>query len=299
MAPRPSIQLNALAKVNLCLAVHFPPHDGYHRVDSVFQELDFGDVVRVHLDEREADLASSMGTRIALECAVPGLRPQDNLVFRAIDEAEQACGIPAAPAGLTLAIEVDKRIPAGGGLGGGSSDAAAALKAYAQFAGIDAHDERLVSVARGLGADVAFFLYGGCALMSGRGDVFERSLPRLGLPVVLMGDAQGMPTAAIYQAFDAAPPPLPDADALAEALEASASPERLAALCANNLGPVACACNERLQKRLDAAREHPDALNALVSGSGSTSFAICPDDEAAARFSEDVKPLCDWVRICS
>lgn len=296
---RPTIQLNAPAKVNLCLAVHFPPHDGYHQVDSVFQELDFGDVVRVHVDEREADLVSSMGTRVALECAVPGLRLQDNLVFRAIDEAEQACGVPAAPAELTLAIEIDKRIPAGGGLGGGSSDAAAALKAYARLTGVDVHDERLVNVARRLGADVAFFLYGGCALMSGRGDVLECSLPRLGLPIVLMGDAQSMSTAAVYQAFDDAPPPLPDAGALAEALEAGASPERLAALCANNLGPVACACNERLQERLDIAREHPDVLGALVSGSGSTSFAICPDDEAAARFAQDAEPLCDWVRICS
>lgn len=296
-----ALTFEAHAKVNLCLAISYPPHDGYHEVRSVFQELDLHDVVRVRVEQgvMQSALTTQMGTHITLDCAVEGLDPRDNLVFRAIDAVEQACGYPAVTSDMTLVIEVEKRIPAGGGLGGGSSDAAAALKAYAQLTGIDVLDERLVAVARGIGADVAFFLHGNTALMGGRGDAFERALPPLAAPIVLMGSSGGLSTAAVYRAFDDNPVPAPDADALARALdEAPDDLARLASLCANNLGPAACAADPHIQQRIDAALAHPDVLNALVSGSGSTSYAICPDEAAAQRFAHDIAPVCDWVRVC-
>lgn len=296
-----ALTFEAHAKVNLCLAISYPPHDGYHEVRSVFQELDLHDVVRVRVEQgvMQSALTTQMGTHITLDCAVEGLDPRDNLVFRAIDAVEQACGYPAVMPGATLVIEIEKHIPAGGGLGGGSSDAAAALKAYAQLTGIDVLDERLVAVARGIGADVAFFLHGNTALMGGRGDVFERALPPLAAPIVLMGSGDGLSTAAVYRAFDENPMPTPDADALARALdEVPDDLARLASLCANNLGPAACAADPRIQQRIDVALAHPDVLNALVSGSGSTSYAICPDEAATQRFAHDIAPVCDWVRVC-
>lgn len=296
-----ALVLEARAKVNLCLAISYPPADGYHPLRSVFQELDLHDVVRVHIEPGVASqaLQTRAGTHVLLTCNVDGLDPRDNLVFRAIDAAEQACGPAAVASDATLVIEVEKHIPAGGGLGGGSSDAAATLKAYAQLADISVHDERLVAVARALGADVAFFLYGGCALMGGRGDVFECSLPPFAVPIVLMGSNDGLSTATVYRAFDDDPVSAPDADALAQALRlATDDTAAIAALCANNLEPAACAADPRIQQRLHAAREHPDVLNALVSGSGSTSFAICADEAGAQRFAHDIAPVCDWVRIC-
>ncbi len=301
-APHPqALTFEAHAKVNLCLAISYPPHDGYHEARSVFQELDLHDVVRVQAEQGIAQnaLATQAGTHVMLDCAVEGLDPRDNLVFRAIDAAEQACGCPVATPDMTLVIEVEKHIPAGGGLGGGSSDAAAALKAYAQLTGIDVLDERLVAVARGIGADVAFFLHGNTALMGSRGDAFEHALPPLAAPIVLMGSDEGLSTAAVYRAFDDNPVPAPDADALARALdEVPDDLARLASLCANNLGPAACAADPRIQQRIDVALAHPDVLNALVSGSGSTSYAICPDEAAAQRFAHDIAPVCDWVRVC-
>ena len=296
-----ALSLEAHAKVNLCLAISYPPHDGYHEARSVFQELDLHDAVRVHVEQGIAQdaLTTQAGTHVVLDCAVEGLDPRDNLIFRAIDAAEQACELVVAAPDATLVIEVEKRIPAGGGLGGGSSDAAAALKAYARLTGIDALDERLVAVARGLGADVAFFLHGGTALMGARGDVFERALPPLAAPIVLMGGDEGLSTAAVYRAFDEDPIPAPDADALVRALdEAPDDLARLASLCANNLGPAACAADPRIQQRIDAALAHPDALTALVSGSGSTSFAICASKEGARRFAHDIAPVCGWVHVC-
>ncbi len=296
-----ALTLEAHAKVNLCLAISFPPRDGYHEARSVFQELDLHDIVRVRVEQDIAQnaLTTHAGTHVVLDCVVDGLDPYDNLVFRAIDMAEQACGLAVAPSDTTLVIEVEKRIPAGGGLGGGSSDAAAALKTYAQLVGIDALDERIVTVARMLGADVAFFLRGKTALMGGRGDVFERALPPLAAPIVLMGGDDGLSTAAIYRAFDDDPVPAPDADTLAHALcEVPDDLARLASLCANNLGPAACAADLRIQERIDRALAHPDVLTALVSGSGSTSFAICGSEEGAQHFAHDIAPVCDWVRVC-
>lgn len=297
-----AFELEAHAKVNLCLAVKHPPVDGYHQVDSVFQELTLHDTLRFQIEPLAAQehiACTQMGTAVYLDCEVEGLSVEDNLVFRALDAVEQSCGIPVTGPDNVFIISVDKKIPAGGGLGGGSSDAAATLRAYARLTSTDARDERIMSVARKLGADVAFFLHGGAALMDDRGDRLVRTLPEFPLPIVLMGEARGNSTAQIYRDFDENPPAVPDAYALADAMEDNdADPARLAGLCANNLEPAACAANASLAKRMVIAREHPRVLNALVTGSGSTSFAICSDVEAAHEFTRDIAPHCAWVEVC-
>lgn len=295
-----NITLHAPAKVNLCLAVEYPPRDGYHALTSVFQELDLHDTLEFVVDDAELGTdaaATSVGTPVLLDCGPIDVPVRENLIFRAVDAAEQACGVPMAAHGA-VRIRVEKRIPAGGGLGGGSSDAAAALKAYARVAGIDPLDERLLAVARGLGADVAFFLYGGAALMDGRGDTLVRKLPSFPLPLVLMGEDEGISTARIYRDFDADPPEPGDAFALAEAMEADeADAELLARLCTNNLEPAACAALGRLGERVKRARCSEHTLNTLVTGSGATSYAICRDLESARAFEEEIAPYCAWTHV--
>lgn len=296
------LTLHACAKVNLCLSIGYPPHDGYHRLRSVFQEVDLCDVLHFSVIEGVSNAAvqTAAGTHVDLRCDVAGLSTADNLVFRALDQAELTFGRPVVAPDNTLVIEIEKRIPAGGGLGGGSSDAAAMLKTYAHLMGIDAHEPLLVDVARKLGADVAFFLHGGTALMGGCGDVFERSLPPLEAPIVLMGSNAGNSTAEVYRVFDDDPQPELDADALADALEqAPQDPAQVAALCGNNLGPAACELDPFIQKRIDAALSFPGVLSAFVSGSGATSFAICESKAVAKRFAESIAPLCGWVEVCS
>lgn len=293
--------LEAHAKVNLCLSVRYPPKDGYHQLDSVFHELSLCDTLvceHVPLQAHEDAARTRLGSAVALSCTVEGLSTKDNLIFRALDAAEHACGVLIAEPGSALAISVEKRIPAGGGLGGGSSDAACVLKEYARAARIDVLDERIVGVAQSLGADVAFFLYGGTALMDGRGDHLVRRLPAFSFPIVLMGDAHAMSTARIYADFDEHPPTAPDVHKLVRAIETSADAREIASYCANNLEPAACAQSDELALRLRRAREHPCVLNALVTGSGSTSFAICPDEPSARSFACDIAPLCSWVELC-
>ena len=294
-------ELEAPAKVNLCLAVDYPPHaDGYHTLKSVFQELDLCDKLTFELRGGVAcaDAITTLGTHVALDCGELDLPAADNLIFKALDLVEQACGRPAVNAGETLAISVEKHIPAGGGLGGGSSDAAATLKAYAKLTGVDVLDERCLGVARRLGADVAFFLYGGAALMDGRGDCLVRRLPGFRLPLVLMGESEGISTAKIYRDFDDDRPAAGDAEALATAMDdAGAASQLLADLCTNNLEPAACRALPRLGERVAAARANAHTLNALVTGSGATSYAICADEEAARAFEREIAPSCAWTHI--
>lgn len=293
--------LSAHAKINLCLSVGYPPEDGYHRVCSVFQELDLHDELRFTVIEGVVgdSLQTSAGTHVVLHCDVEHVSVQDNLIFRALDEAEAEFVRPVIAPDRTLVIDVEKRIPAGGGLGGGSSNAAAMLKAYAQLIGMDGKASELQAVARRLGADVAFFLHGGTALMSGRGDVFDRALPPFHGPIVLMGSATGNSTAEIYRLFDENPQAPLDAFALASALEERPQDIALiAALCGNNLGIAACEADPLIQKRIDAANAYPGVLKALVSGSGATSFALCENDETAERFAADIAGQCGWVHVC-
>ena len=302
------LRVPAPAKVNLCLAVGYPPHDGYHPVESVFFELPLADDLELCLGavgEGEEPALTAAGTAVLLDCGALDVAARDNLVFKAVDGFERALGRPLAGPGQVLRIRVDKRIPAGGGLGGGSSDAASALKACCTLAGLGPGEQRVQALARSLGADVAFFLQGGTALMTGRGDVFERALPAFPLPIVLMGERQGISTPRIYRDFDACPVPAPDARALARALgafDASTAgleqKRQLALLCSNNLEPAAFSALPRLRERVERARADEDVLHALVTGSGATSFAVCASREAAQRFEQRARSYCDWTCIC-
>ena len=184
----------APAKVNLCLAVGYPPHDGYHPVESVFFELPLADDLELCLGavgEGEELALTTAGTAVLLDCGALDVAARDNLVFKAVDGFERVLGRPLAGPGQALRIRVDKRIPAGGGLGGGSSDAASALKACCALAGLGPGEQRVQALARSLGADVAFFLQGGTAMMTGHAfidlyyETYEESVDNAVIPVTV------------------------------------------------------------------------------------------------------------------
>ena len=351
------LTLDAPAKVNLALSVGPPTADGYHPLESVFCALDLCDTLCFEMpeaDARSADASpdaarTTLGTPVAISLAGPcapgvDVPVADNLVFRAVDAFEEALGRPVVDAGRTLSVSIDKHIPAGGGLGGGSSDAACALRACAQMTASGEVD--LDVVARSIGADVAFFLHGGTALMTGRGDVLSRRLPTFPLPLVLMGDAGANPTGEVYAAYDelsirggSAPQEAAyagsasqeaacggsasqeaacggsasqeaacgvgtrsscDPLALADALDAGESdPRRLASLCGNDLGPAAMSVNGSLASRIRRAADDPDVLAALVTGSGSTTYALCADAARAAAFAERACAWSTWTRVAT
>ena len=155
-----SVRVPAYAKVNLCLDVLGRRADGYHELRTIFQAISLHDTLAL-----ETQKDAGIDLRIIGNSRLAGEPGHDNLVYRAIDELRRELGIRAG-----VRAVLTKRIPVGRGLGGGSSDAAAALIGMLRLAGKSIEAARLSKIASGLGADVPFFLHGGRALGIGRGD---------------------------------------------------------------------------------------------------------------------------------
>ena len=156
----PSIRVPAFAKVNLRLDVLARRGDGYHELRTIFQSISLHDTL--HL-ERSRKLGIEL--QVLGNSTLAATPQRENLVWRAADAFRREVKLTG---GLRIALE--KRVPAGRGLGGGSSDAAAALAGLIRLTKRRLASDRLLAIASGLGADVPFFLFGGRALGTSRGD---------------------------------------------------------------------------------------------------------------------------------
>jgi 4-diphosphocytidyl-2-C-methyl-D-erythritol kinase len=155
-----SVRIPAYAKVNLRLDVLGRRADGYHELRTIFQAISLHDILVLETKKEPGiDLRITGNSQLAGE---PG---RDNLVYRAIRDLAREIKFERG-----IRAVLTKRIPMGRGMGGGSSDAAAALSGLLQLSGKSVAMERLLEIASGLGADVPFFLQGGRALGIGRGD---------------------------------------------------------------------------------------------------------------------------------
>ena len=152
--PMKSVRLKAFAKVNLTLEVLNKRPDGFHNLRTIFQTISLADTLDV-------EFSRSRKTAIELDSSV---NIANNLVIRAAHEALEAMQLTAR-----IRFRLTKRIPMGGGLGGGSTDAAAVLLALPSLAGREVPMQQLLEMGERLGSDVPFFLSGGCSLGLGRG----------------------------------------------------------------------------------------------------------------------------------
>jgi 4-diphosphocytidyl-2-C-methyl-D-erythritol kinase len=156
----PEVRLPAFAKINLRLEVLGKRADNFHELRTIFQTISLQDQLRFKARRKPGIELRVLGnTPLASEPI------EKNLVYRAVDAARRELGLRSG-----VAIELRKTIPAGRGMGGGSSDAAAALIGYLRLAKKSLPRERLFALAASLGADVPFFLEGGRALGIGKGD---------------------------------------------------------------------------------------------------------------------------------
>ena len=270
----------APAKVNLFLGIGAVRVDGHHDLHSVFQPLQLHDTVRL----TPAD-ELTVTCDVDVECA-----PEDNLAWRAARAFSEAFDVD-----VLIDIAIEKRIPAGAGLAGGSSNAAAVLAGLAHWAGLPLDDERLHFVARSLGADVPFFLYGGAALMSGRGDHLDCHLPNVAFDLALVKPAHvGVSTAAAYRAFDADPQPVGDFLGVEAALCAG-DVEALGAHVRNNMTPASVSLVPDVGDALGWMGAQDGVLGALVSGSGSSVFGVCHNAETARRIARDAEERGLWA----
>ncbi len=275
-----AVRAAAPAKLNLALSVGPPNADRMHPIASWMVTVDLFD------DLQLARLPEGSLSRYAIEWHPEARRrsPIDwsiakDLAVRAHLAIERLVGRP-----LPLQMRLRKRIPVGGGLGGGSSDAAAMIRAVDALFGLGLDRETTRAVASSLGSDVPFLLDGGSAIVEGVGDRIER-LPSLpSLHAVLLLPEIACPTGPIYRRFDQLPDPRLDPDRVRSMLAFGLQPHSPF----NDLAEAACL-------EADGLREIRDELSnvaerpAHVSGSGSTLFVLCDDDLHARALATAVE----------
>jgi 4-diphosphocytidyl-2-C-methyl-D-erythritol kinase len=274
------VSLFSPAKLNLFLAVTGRRADGFHDLVSVAAPLDFGDQLVAEARGQRAEDRGQFG----LTCNDPGV-PVDgsNLVLKAAAAFVAATGWQGG-----VDFTLTKRIPMGAGLGGGSSNAVAALRALNQLSGGALSEERLAGIAASLGSDCALFLHNAPVVMRGRGERTEvlpgSAAARLrGRRVLLFKPSFGIGTPWAYGRMVAAAP--------ARYWPAAAAEARLAAwlggnapveeLLANNMEGVAFEKYVALPVLL-AQLQREFGITARMSGSGSACFAVLRDDCATA-----------------
>ena len=257
----------APAKVNLHLEVLGKRPDGYHAVETLILAVDLFDTLDVRRDPAGA---------LTLECDPPGLPtgPQ-NLVWKAADALRRATGTTEG-----AAVRLTKRIPHEAGLGGGSSDAAAAILALNRVWNLGRTREELLPVAAEVGSDVGFFLAPTAAWCTGRGEVVEPEEVGGEFHLVLVKPDVGLSTAAVYRKVTVPAEPVDGTD-IRNALR-SGDPDRLARALFNRLQDPALGAEPAVGRVLQTLAEC-DPLGRLMSGSGSCCFAVCRDRADAGR----------------
>jgi 4-diphosphocytidyl-2-C-methyl-D-erythritol kinase len=257
------IEATAHAKINLGLVVGPPRPDGKHEIETVLQTIDLHDDIAVEAAD---------------ELVVEGFA-EDTLVREALTALARAEGV--AP---VWRVRIEKRIPVAAGVGGGSSDAATALRLANELLGSPLRREDLHTVAAGVGSDVPFFLDGGAQLATGSGtELRALDLPReYAVLLVLPEDRAKESTAAVYRDFDArggANGFAERAAAFRQALERVRTPRDLAALPPNDL----------VTSPLVPALTELGAFRADVSGAGPAVYGLFDTRDAAEAAAEALR----------
>lgn len=244
----------AYAKVNLALHVRAREPDGYHLIETVFAFSEDGD-----------RLSAAEAPELSLELTGPFAgaleRERDNLVLRAAHALRSRCRVRSG-----AALVLDKRLPVASGIGGGSADAAAALRLLNRFWRLDADEGLLHEVAASLGADVPACLRSESARGEGRGDRLSPLATRWsGTPLLLVNPGVPVSTASVFKAWDGT-----DRGPLGE--------DPLSGR--NDLEAPAAALAPEINTVLERLREAPGVRLARMSGSGATCFAIFGSEPA-------------------
>jgi 4-diphosphocytidyl-2-C-methyl-D-erythritol kinase len=274
------ITVSAPAKINWYLSVRGTRSDGYHELDTAFQTISLADTVTLEPAKHGIVVESNVD-----------LPPRGaNLAYRAAQ-----CYLSEARLDAGVAINVTKRIPMQGGLGGGSSDAAAVLKGMLDLYGV-LTPANIFHLAAHLGSDVTFFLRGGTARGKGRGEELSPLYWPHNTPLLLITPSFGLSTPEVFRAADE--------------LEAASSVDIPAVLGAIAAGELRALCDVRNNDLWKAAlRLRPELLSMArqvervcqgvgFSGSGSTMFAPFPGEEGVCELAARL-PDCGLISVCT
>ena len=290
--------VSANAKVNFTLEVFGKRADGYHALRSVVMPISLSDTIDIEVTD-DGSIASDTGY-------------DDDLCVKAARILRFSSPVPN-PSSLGAVIRVVKRIPAGGGLGGGSADAAAVLRALNALWEIGLSREELAEVGAQVGSDVPALVLGGPVIMEGRGEVVKsigacacgdlssdqptsRPTDHLRtLNLVLVNPGINCSTREVYAACEARPLGGEDLTVrMTEALQAG-DLSRIAAAFMNDLQPPAVKLHPEIADALVSLKT-VGVIGAIMSGSGSCVFGLVPDSATAERISAELnfKGLQSW-----
>lgn len=278
-----AVRVKAPGKINVSLRVGPPREDGYHSVASVY--------LAVSLYEEITATATDDG---AITVTVDGQGslnlPMEEIPLDASNLAARAAALLAelSENSTGVHLNITKRVPIAGGMGGGSADAAATLLACDALWNSGFSRDELAKIATDLGADVPFALIGGTAVGVGVGEQLTPAISKTPLHWVLVPSAFGLSTPAVYRTLDdlrlansVIPPELPEIDPQILSAMRSGDAHTLAELLHNDLQAAALELAPELKDVLDAGKD-AGALAGIVSGSGPTVAFLAESEEHAA-----------------
>ncbi len=266
-----SVSVKAPAKINLYLHVTGKRPDGYHLLDSLFAFARDGDVITA----KQAD-----GLSLEIIGAPDLSAGEDNIVMKAARKLAAALGIEP-----NAHLVLEKNLPIASGIGGGSTDAAAALKALQVLWKKTLPDEKLYALALELGADVPSCLAGKAVQVSGVGEVLTPAPEIPALPVVLVNPNKPVSTPAVFKTRKPVfSEPMPLTQNCADAAEFIGELKKRH----NDLQDAACALEPAVAEVLHVLENQPLCLFSAMSGSGGTCFGLFRTPENAANAVEDI-----------
>lgn len=269
------VEEKAYAKINLVLNIGDPRPDGYHDIQTIMQSLELHDDVTVE---------QTGGTGITVTASVDTIpTDESNLAAKAVKAFAAKTGVPADG----LSIHIEKRIPVAAGLGGGSSDAAATLRALNVLYETNLSVDELAEIGIEVGSDVPFCVHGGCAYVEGKGDMVVPTTPMPQCIIVIGKPDLAISTEKMYQRFDQAELPQ----------RADHTPEIMLGLRWENLKAVAESVGNAFEQVLmknerntvDMMKEVMNQFGTLgtaMTGSGPAVFGIF-DNELYARVASE------------
>lgn len=264
----------ARAKINLSLDVTEKRKDGYHNLRMIMQELEFHDTVYI----KEASCG------IEINCSNPDI-PVDN-GNTAYKAAEFIINKYKVKKGVKIFIS--KRIPLSAGLGGGSSDAAAVIKALDNMFKLDIPKKEIMEIAASIGSDVPFFINGGTQLAEGKGELLTELNPLFPMNILLVNPGFEVSTAWVYKNFDPASVKLrPNTDNLIKAVN-----NNNLNMLARNMENVLESVTIKRYEIIDNIKKQilqQGAKGSIMSGSGPTVFGIFTDSNTAVKAFDALK----------
>jgi 4-diphosphocytidyl-2-C-methyl-D-erythritol kinase len=277
-----AVSIEAPAKVNLRLRVLGRRPDGFHELDTVFQAIDFSDRLVVQLG----------GEGVQIEVAGPDLGAvEENLAYRAAVAFMDATALDVG-----VHVSLTKRIPAGAGLGGGSSDAGAVLTALQHLTGDPLEGADVLRIASGLGADVPFFVCGSAlAVGSGKGDLLERLEPLREVDMLVVLPPVHVATRAAFAGLSRSDVSLRSSEHHAESARCE-SWEIVAASATNDFEAGVGEAHPEVSRALAALRSRGYPLT-MLSGSGSACFAVVGEGADPASDAAELSAELGWPCI--